>query len=39
MHGTHQVLANADDVSLIGQYIRRIERNAGILLNACRLLV
>ena len=29
MNGTHQVLAYADDVNLIGDDIRTIERNAG----------
>ena len=33
MNGTHQVLAYADDVNLIGDDIRTIER---ILLNACK---
>ena len=35
MNGTHQVLAYADDVNLIGD-IRTIERNTGALLNACK---
>ena len=35
MNGTHQVLAYADDVNLIGDDIRTIERNADVLLNAC----
>ena len=35
MNGTHQVLAYADDVNLIGDDIR-IERNADVLLNACK---
>ena len=30
MNGTHQVLAYADDVNLIGDDIRTIERNAGV---------
>ena len=34
MKGTHQVLAYADD--LIGDDIRTIERNADVLLNACK---
>ena len=34
MNGTHQVLAYADDVNLIGDDIRTIERNADVLLNA-----
>ena len=34
MNGTHQVLAYADDVNLIGDDIRTIERNAEVLLNA-----
>ena len=33
---THQVLAYADDVDLIGDDIRTIERNAEVLLNACK---
>ena len=36
MLGTHQVLAYADVVNLIGDDIRRIERNADVLLNACK---
>ena len=36
MIGTHQVLAYADDVNLIGDDIRTIERNADVLLNACK---
>ena len=36
MNGTHQVLAYADDVHLIGDHIRTIERNADVLLNACK---
>ena len=35
MNGTHQVLAYADDVNLIGDDIRTIERNSDVLLNAC----
>ena len=31
-----QVLAHADDVNLIGDDIRTIERNARVLLNACK---
>ena len=34
--GAHQVLANADDVNLIGDDIRTRERNAYVLLNACK---
>ena len=34
--GTHQVLAYADDVNLIGDDIRTIERNTDVLLNACK---
>ena len=34
MNGTHQVLAYADDVNLLGDDIRTIERNADVLLNA-----
>ena len=36
MNSTHQVLAYADDVNLIGDDIRKIERNADVLLNACK---
>ena len=36
MNGTHQVLAYADDIDLIGDDIRTIERNADVLLNACK---
>ena len=35
MNGTYQVLAYADNVNLIGDYIRTVERNADMLLNAC----
>ena len=33
---THQVLTYADDVNLIGEDIRTIERNADVLLNSCK---
>ena len=36
MNGTHQVFAYADDVNLIGDDIRTIERNADVLINACK---
>ena len=36
MNGTHQVLAYADDVNLLGDDIRTTERNAEVLLNACK---
>ena len=36
MNGTYQVLAYVDDVNLIGDDIRTIERNADVLLNACK---
>jgi hypothetical protein len=36
MNDTNQVLAYEDDVNLIGHDIRRIERNADVLLNACK---
>ena len=36
MNGTHQALAYADDVNLIGDDIRTIERNAEVLLDACK---
>ena len=35
MNGNHQVLTYADDVNLISDDIRTIERNADVLLNAC----
>ena len=35
MNGTHQILAYAADVNLIGGDIR-IERNANMLLNSCK---
>ena len=36
MNDTHQVLAYANDINLIGDVIRTIERNADVLLNACK---
>ena len=36
MNGIHQVLAYADDVNLIGDDMRTVERNADVLLNACK---
>ena len=36
MNDTHQVLAFADDVNLIGDDIRTTERNTNVLLNACK---
>ena len=36
MNDTHQVLAYADDVNLIGDDISTIERNANMLLNASK---
>ena len=36
MNGPHQVLAYADDLNLIGDDVRIIERNVVILLNACK---
>ena len=36
VNGTHQALAYADDVNLIGDDIRTIQRNANILLHACK---
>ena len=36
INGTHQVLAYADDVNLIGDDIRTTERNADVLLNTCK---
>ena len=35
-NGTHQVLAYAVDVNFIGDDIRIVERNADVLLNACK---
>jgi hypothetical protein len=36
MNGTHQVLAYADDVNLLDDDIRTVERNADVLINACK---
>ena len=36
MNGIHQILAYADDVNLIGDDNRTIERNADMLLNASK---
>ena len=36
MNGTHQLLAYADDANLIGDAVRKIERNADVLSNAFR---
>ena len=36
MNGTNQILAYADEVNFIGDDIRTIERNADVLLNACK---
>ena len=36
MNGTQQVLDYAEDVSLIGDDIRTIEKNENVLLNACK---
>ena len=36
MNGTYQVLAYTDDVNLICDDIRAIERNGDVLLNACK---
>jgi hypothetical protein len=33
---SHQIFAYANDVSLIGDDIRTIERNAEVLLNSCK---
>ena len=35
MNGTHQILAYADDINIIGDDIRTIKRNAG-LLSTCK---
>ena len=36
MNGTHQVSAYADDVNLIGDDIRTIERHTVVFFNACK---
>ena len=36
MNGTHQALVYSDDVNLIDDDIRAIERNADVLLYACK---
>ena len=36
MNDTHQVLPCGDDLHLIGDDIRTIERNADVLLNSCK---
>ena len=36
MNGTHQLLPYAEDVYLIGDDIRTIERKAAVILYACR---
>jgi hypothetical protein len=36
MYGTHYLLAYEDDVNLIGDDIRIIDKNANKLLNACK---
>ena len=36
MYGTHQVLAYADEVNVIGDDITTIERNADVLLSVCK---
>ena len=36
MNGIHQVLAYVDDVNLIGDEIKTIERNADLLLFVCK---
>ena len=36
MNGTHQVLAYAGDINLIGDDIRTIERNADVLSQVCK---
>ena len=35
MNGTHKVLDYVDNVNVIGNAIRMIQRNADVLLNAC----
>ena len=36
MNGIHQVLSYADDVNLIGDDMRTIERYSAVLLNSCK---
>ena len=36
MNVTHQLLAYADDVNILASDIRILERNADVLLNACK---
>ena len=36
MNGTHQLLAYADDVNILGDDIRTVGRNIDVLLNACK---
>ena len=36
MNGIHQIFAYADDVNLIGDNIRTIERNSNVLINVCK---
>ena len=36
MNGPHQVSVYADDVNLIGEDFRTMERNSDVLLNACK---
>ena len=38
MNGAHRVLTYVDDVNLIGDDIRTLERNTDVLLNACEAL-
>ena len=38
MNGTHQLLAYADEVNLISDGIRTIERIAYVSLNACKVI-
>ena len=35
MTGTYQVFTYADDVNLIGSFIKTVERNVCLLLNSC----
>ena len=39
MNGTHQLLAYGDDVNLVGDDIRTIQRNADVILMLVRILV
>jgi hypothetical protein len=36
LNGTHQLLANADDVNLLGDNIDTIKKNTESLIDACK---